>query len=643
MILSGALCFHQGVIFEKEGDVLLTDSYWTVVLQYDLVEMEEENRNLSILLDTVRGQYDKFFQGLLERNISMHSPVRDLEANFRYEYKGLQQMVADYVGKTSDLVTLLPRTRDRRGLVDAGGHVLKFLFGTLTSSDLDVIDERMDAMTNMADDIFHDTKDQLTVLNNLQSEISNHSKAINKIVTTLKEYHQVMHDSMARNYVRELIYRNQIQTLFQYLKLSSALSEVKDAISMAVQRMTRLHQAVEDLTTGRMTSNLLPPHQYLAVLRSVEDVIPLPAKLFLDVKLENLHNFYKFAIIKSYATETQLRVLIKLPLKNDNREFEIFNVITYPVYEPSLGRWIEWEVDDQKLMVSKDRQTYSVYSPEHYARECTFGQLAVCPLSDVLWNVHKRPSCAVELMLKGKVTLCHRKLISGLHSPVLVRTPTRWIYTTSGETKVVLNCFGLGSGPNISTITLKGVGEIPNRDRCDLIADGYRVPARFIGSSRYSSQPGEITFPEVDRIYDQDEANLMAQDMNETLRVLQELDDRLGTLSVKEYPLESTFQHLRVHYARACAIRYATWGGLPTAMLVIVVLFLGLKWRRRVADLLCARRRGSRSILSSAQTDVPLRAVRVTIPLTREATDQDDNGQETAADGSAADQPRRSP
>jgi hypothetical protein len=35
-----------------------------------------------------------------------------------------------------DLETFLPMTRRKRGLLDLGGHALKFLFGTATSSEL---------------------------------------------------------------------------------------------------------------------------------------------------------------------------------------------------------------------------------------------------------------------------------------------------------------------------------------------------------------------------------------------------------------------------------------------------------------------------------------------------------------------------
>lgn len=46
-------------------------------------------------------------------------------------------MVSQYVDQVGDLVSLLPRRRPRRGLIDAGGHVLKYLFGTMDSADFE--------------------------------------------------------------------------------------------------------------------------------------------------------------------------------------------------------------------------------------------------------------------------------------------------------------------------------------------------------------------------------------------------------------------------------------------------------------------------------------------------------------------------
>ncbi|KAG8317515.1 hypothetical protein J6590_024741 [Homalodisca vitripennis] len=185
-------------------------------------------------------------------------------------------------------------------------------------------------------------------------------------------------------------------------------------------------------------------------------------------------------------------------------------------------------------------------------------------LKAIVQNLTKQSKGKIDFLdLKGKL---NRRWYTrhGLHLneegnvnlfPVLITTPTRWLYATSEETKVILNCFGRDANPNVSAITLKGEGEIPKHDRCDLIADGYRVPARFIGSSTYSSDFGKIVFPEVDGMYSSEERSLLVHDVNETLKVLQGLDDQLGSLCVKEYSLEGTIQLLRTHYRRRVVIK----------------------------------------------------------------------------------------
>ncbi|KAG8309323.1 hypothetical protein J6590_089022 [Homalodisca vitripennis] len=147
-------------------------------------------------------------------------PKYNLGKGKRYEYYGLKKMVTDYVGKTSDLVTLQPRTQKKRGLFDAGGHVLKFLFGTVIDSDLEV------------------------------------------------------------------------------------MNKIKDAINLAVQRMNQLHQAVEDLAANMMTSNLLPPHQFLEVLKSVKQDVNDTLKV-----LQALHDQFGTLSVKEYSLESTFQHL----------------------------------------------------------------------------------------------------------------------------------------------------------------------------------------------------------------------------------------------------------------------------------------------------------------------------------------------
>ncbi|KAG8268910.1 hypothetical protein J6590_014483 [Homalodisca vitripennis] len=92
--------------------------------------------------------------------MSSHSPLIQLEAGFRYEFVLLQQSVSEYLNEIDDLIKLLPQRRGKRGLVDAGGHVLKFLFGTLENSDLEIIDGKMNYLYNTNEKIVHQAKEQ---------------------------------------------------------------------------------------------------------------------------------------------------------------------------------------------------------------------------------------------------------------------------------------------------------------------------------------------------------------------------------------------------------------------------------------------------------------------------------------------------
>lgn len=168
---------------------MLTDSYWRIDLHYNLSQLEEETRSLSILMIEVKTFYDGFSQKLLHDPLSAHSPLLALERGFRYEYATLQQMVSQYVNQVSDLVSLLPRRRLKRGLIDAGGHVLKYLFGTMDSSDFENTNNRLNSLNDVTKEIIHNSNDQVTVLNGMQSELVSHAKTINQIISTLKKYH----------------------------------------------------------------------------------------------------------------------------------------------------------------------------------------------------------------------------------------------------------------------------------------------------------------------------------------------------------------------------------------------------------------------------------------------------------------------
>lgn len=445
----------------------------------------------------------------------------------------------------------------------------KFLFGTMDSNDLDTVDEKLNYMYDSNEQIMHDHQEQVTVLANMQQELVNHTRTINSVLGLLKKYHTAMHEALPKYFQQTKTAENQLQHLFKYLKLSSALAETKDAVSAAVSKINKFHQAIEDLAGGKVTSNLLYPHAFLKILQNVEKELPPPVKFYIPVNLENIHSFYSIVRVHSYTTAHTLRVVMQLPLRNNDQLFQLFEVINYPVYDDNLKRWAQWDLPREKLLISKDRMLYSLFKELTFDKECQIGELTVCPIAEVLLSVHSRPSCAVELFTKETTTHCKRKLISGLESPVLVKTPSHWLYSASQEHKLTLKCYETNGQEYVTELKLRGVGVLEGTDKCYIIMSGFKIPACIHSSSQAFGLLTELKFPSLNSIYSGDEETLMSTDWNSTLEVLDELDSELGTLGVKEYHLEGVFHRLKSH--RDFKIRTQQTAAVTGLILIILL------------------------------------------------------------------------
>lgn len=311
------------------------------------------------------------------------------------------------------------------------------------------------------------------------------------------------------------------------------------------------------------------------------------------------------------------------------------------MYDSNLKRWAQWDLPREKLLISKDRMWYSLYAEQKFDKVCQVGELTVCSISEVLLSTHSRSSCAVELFTKDNITHCKRKLISGLESPVLVRTSSRWLYSASVEHKLTLNCFEPNGLENVTQMKIQGVGVLEGTDACDIITNGFKVPARVHGSSLASGHLTELKFPSFDSLYSGDEDVLLSTDWNSTLEVLRELDQELGTLSIKEYHLEGVFHRLRSHRSFRSRSRNVIIAGSLTSITVVVILlaycccyrlrcwrlirYLRRQPRRR------QQRAASRSVESAERDGLEMTSrpteIRVVLPPVRAPENQSAGGQ----------------
>ena len=71
----------------------------------------------------------------------------------------------------SDLEKLLPTPRQKRALLDLGGHVLNFLFGTATNADLTKLHEAVEQIKDRQTAVVHSVENQLTYMKELDGDV----------------------------------------------------------------------------------------------------------------------------------------------------------------------------------------------------------------------------------------------------------------------------------------------------------------------------------------------------------------------------------------------------------------------------------------------------------------------------------------
>jgi hypothetical protein len=126
---------NHSVLFVKHKDVVLTSDYWRIVVNFDLSAYEDATTIL---------REDLFRVKEIAKRSTQIGELRQLET-----------ILASMENKLRDLRDFLNKVDRRRGLINAGGSILKVLFGTATVMDLAELHDAIEEMQRKEDTIVH--------------------------------------------------------------------------------------------------------------------------------------------------------------------------------------------------------------------------------------------------------------------------------------------------------------------------------------------------------------------------------------------------------------------------------------------------------------------------------------------------------
>jgi len=161
--------------------------------------------------------------------------------------------------------------------------------------------------------------------------------------------------------------------------------------------------------------------------------------LITGTNLEDIFVYYETGRIQAYATPSEIRLIIRLPLRGADRVMSLYRTEPLPIYEPLIKRHIPIQPESMYMAVSESRQYYSLLIPADL-HKCQKGLFTICESEFPLY--HKRtPSCSGAIYF-GKHDLahgnCNKVILRKIFKPVWIHykgIPSFWIYSLPTSTK----------------------------------------------------------------------------------------------------------------------------------------------------------------------------------------------------------------
>ncbi|XP_063230849.1 uncharacterized protein LOC134535580 isoform X1 [Bacillus rossius redtenbacheri] len=470
---------NSGILFEKQDSLIFSDNVYSIVLDFNLVQLENESKQLDVFLNKV---------------ISLNSGHHDDEAwnqNFAFVVKQLQENFIAYKTETIALTSLLPhhRRRQKRGWFNFGGSILKTVFGTLDSHDLIVLEKRLKVVNENKDDISSSMLHHMIVVKNLEDRVINNTILIKNLalhyLNSHNEFYKALNSSIYEVW-------DKITLISWRIDLNTLFFRVSETLSSARLEISDLRQAIENSVHGQLSSTLLTPTVFIDLLFNIQQYIALPLHMLATISHDNLYMFYGLSKVQAIVYNGSLNVIVNVPLANKDISFEAYNIFAFPFFSSEFKHYLLLNVHDT-LLVSPDRKIFPpVFSSSLLG--CKKYGVTLCSPTFPFFDAHVS-NCEFNLF-QGKPTyeICDKSFVS-LDLPFLIKTNTLWLFTSNHSLDVTLLCRPTAESFPPLTISLMGSGYISNVSHCDIVSPFFKTFGSVISTFHFNLTLPSIHIP----------------------------------------------------------------------------------------------------------------------------------------------------
>lgn len=402
-----------------------TNDHWNVVTYLDISHIKPHLDQVEALIKEVSEFCTNSPSNKIQLECSnLLSPLQNQHLNNVRKFSSVSYLVQDQIPN-----------RFKRGLIDAGGSLLKSIFGTLDSEDALKFSEAITKVQTDEKQLAHLMRDNIHVIKSTISNFNNTMSKVNKNQNQLNKNLDTIRNAFVQlsNTTDKLEIKNHLIMLLNTLEsITVALSFDIDDVNNAVlfSKLNILHPAV------------LSPYQLFQELDLHKDKLPKHCELPTSLSLETIHIIIDISDLVCYYHLNKIIIITKIPLVLP-QTYNLYHTVPLPVpYDATKpDTYILIAPNKPYVAITIDRMFYSLLESVDKC-QVIHNECYVCSLGNV-YSTIANPTCETKILTEAISSLphsCNTKLLHGSIDVFFKLNNNKWLFVQSEPGKAHITC-----------------------------------------------------------------------------------------------------------------------------------------------------------------------------------------------------------
>ncbi len=331
----------------------------------------------------------------------------------------------------------------------------------------------------------HLVEDMSTIINATNFELLNTKIKVNEITDAVTDLDR----NLKKVYELGIVLSEGQNDMKILLELESRLSRIQFLSEYLSRKVNKLVRVLADLSSGKMTIDLLKPKDLKSILNYIADNIPSNLDVAGQGQKGRLLDLYKSLHTESFVHDGKIVTIFTVPLTSTRQKFFLLEAINPYIPDIESGVSVRYVLEGKYLAISSDLFLYSIPSNSEVSvcKSSGRGLSSYCRLQRPTFLTKGHGSCLMSLYLRQESAIksnCKIEVKDTRDLGFHYISDGSWLITTRREIIIKKSCndsrhiTDIRINPPVTMITLQ--------HGCNAFTGSVLLPSHFSAGSHYN-------------------------------------------------------------------------------------------------------------------------------------------------------------